>query len=327
MVNWQEFRGTPNEWDAQLARLHGNFYQSYGWAEVRRLMGWKPLRLVATAGDGVVAVASLLVKRKFGVAICWAPGGPAGAVDNLDARFKQAVKRHLGAVVSYCRISLLRAGVDSEKTMLAEQGWTSPTVLMSSGLTMVYSLAGDAEHRLESASKNWTRNLRRSNRYELKIEQWKDPDLEAISALYREMEEMKSLPVQHTADELSAMFKEFGHQIVMYRCMDAQNNLLAVRAAAILGDTAMDLLAVASTAARKVYASHATLWALLDHCSTLGLIHYDLSGVDPESNKGVYDFKHGTGAQLVECIGEREWASFPLLCSVVNRMAARKIHA
>ena len=92
----------------------------------------------------------------------------------------------------------------------------------------------------------------------------------------------------------------------------------------IVGSTAMDLLAVAGGEARKVYASHATLWALLDHCSRLGLRDYDLSGVDPVGNKGVFDFKHGTGASLVECLGEWEWASLPGLCQAVNWLVARK---
>ena len=76
--------------------------------------------------------------------------------------------------------------------------------------------------------------------------------------------------------------------------------------------------------ARKVYASHATLWAMLDHCSRLGLCDYDLSGVDPVGNKGVFDFKHGTGARLVECLGEWEWAALPGLRRAVNWLVARK---
>ena len=85
----------------------------------------------------------------------------------------------------------------------------------------------------------------------------------------------------------------------------------------------MDLLAAAGGEARKLYASHATLWELLDHCSRLGLHNYDLSGVDPTANKGVFDFKHGTGARLVTCLGEWEWASVPGVRQMVNWMVAR----
>ena len=74
----------------------------------------------------------------------------------------------------------------------------------------------------------------------------------------------------------------------------------------------------AGVEARKLYATHATLWALLDHCQRDGMVNYDLSGVDPVQNKGVYDFKHGTGARLVENLAEWDWASLPGLRLLIN---------
>ena len=92
-------------------------------------------------------------------------------------------------------------------------------------------------------------------------------------------------------------------------------------------DTAWDLLAAAGAQARKVYASHATLWALLEECNRKGLSWCDLSGVDPVHNKGVYDFKQGTGADPVEYLGEWEWAC-PRLCRLpANWLIGRRRHA
>jgi len=138
------------------------------------------------------------------------------------------------------------------------------------------------------------------------------------------MEQFKSLPEQYRHEELQQIFKQSAQKIIVYRAIDESGNLLAIRAAAICGNIAMDLLAAAGASARKVYASHATLWALLDHCCQLGLIEYDLSGVDPINNKGVYDFKQGTGANLVECVGEWEWANLPGLCHAVNWLIAKR---
>jgi lipid II:glycine glycyltransferase (peptidoglycan interpeptide bridge formation enzyme) len=101
--------------------------------------------------------------------------------------------------------------------------------------------------------------------------------------------------------------------------------LLAVRAAGLFGDTAWDLLAAAGASARKVYASHATLWALFEHCSQQGLSHYDLGGVDPIGNKGVYDFKQGAGACLIKYLGEWEWASLPGMCAAFNWSMKRSV--
>ena len=79
MVNWEQYRGLADEWDGHVAALSGGFYQTYGWGEVRRVAGWQPLRLLARRSGQVIAAASVLVKRKLGLAVCWVPGGPLGA--------------------------------------------------------------------------------------------------------------------------------------------------------------------------------------------------------------------------------------------------------
>lgn len=324
MVNWNRYEGTADGWDKQLEALEGGFYQSYGWGEVRRVAGWQPVRLLAVSDGQVVAAASVLSQRRAGIPVCWIPGGPVGPAVHFDAGFRRALGRLLGSRILYCRMSVLREAQPEERERLARAGWTRPTVTMSTGLTMLCSLAGEEPERLKRTSSNWRHNLKRSGHHGLRIERWDQPDPAELTALYREMEGLKSLPVQHSDAELKAMLLELGERLVMFRCLDAEGKLLAVRAAGVFGETAWDLLAAAGASARKVYASHATLWALLDHCSRRGLVHYDLSGVDPIHNKGVYDFKQGTGARLVECLGEWEWASLPGMCRAFNWVLKRR---
>ena len=94
--------------------------------------------------------------------------------------------------------------------------------------------------------------------------------------------------------------------------------MIALRGCGILGEKAWDLFAAAAPPARKVYASHALLWALTSECRERGVSRYDLSGIDPSSNKGVYDFKKGTGAYPLKYAGEWEWSNRPLLCHMAN---------
>ncbi len=324
MVIWEQYAGSADGWDGIVGALSGGFYQSHGWGEVKRSAGWRPLRLVAHQGGVPLAAANVLVKHKLGIAVCWIPGGPVGAPGWFDSSFLRALSQAASTPALYCRLSLLRSGSEEDADLLARQGWVRPSAPMSSGMTMNYSLSGDEQDRLKRTSGNWRHNLKRSLRYGLRVEHWDDPDSAQISALYREMERLKSLPVQHTAEELGTLVRTCREKLVVYRCLDAQGRLLAIRAAGICGTSAMDLLAAAGEEARKVYASHATLWALLDHCSRSGLETYDLSGVDPVGNKGVYDFKHGTGAELVHCLGEWEWTSVPGLRQLVNWQIARQ---
>ena len=43
---------------------------------------------------------------------------------------------------------------------------------------------------------------------------------------------------------------------------------------------------------------------LIQACKNAGVEHYELMGVDFENNEGVYHFKKGTGARLIEYLGE-----------------------
>jgi len=325
MVTWEQHLGQAEEWDEYASALSGGFYQTHDWGQVRRLAGWQSLPLVARRGGQVIAAANVLFKRKFGLTICWVPGGPLGDSTTLNSEFREAMGNALGSKFFYCRISLLRADIGNEAVLLSRSGWRRPTVTMSTGIIMSYALEGDESERLRRASGNWRHNLKRSRRHNLRIEQWDNPDPFAISALYREMESLKSLPEQHSMAELKAIFMQCRERLVTYRCLDENGRLLAIRVAGLCGGfTAMDLLAAAGVDARKLYASHATLWALLNHCARLGLTKYDLSGVDPIGNKGVFDFKRGVGSNTVECIGEWEWASVPGLCQAVNWWVTRK---
>ncbi len=161
MVTWDQYRGTADEWDEYVATLSGGFYQTYGWGEVRRVAGWQPLRLLARRGGRVIALASVLVKRKIGLAVCWVPGGPLGPSDVLTGEFRAALGSALGTKLFYCRISLLRVDLGHETAFLAGVGWKRPAVSMSSGLTMSYALAGDEAERLKRTSGNWRHNLKR----------------------------------------------------------------------------------------------------------------------------------------------------------------------
>jgi lipid II:glycine glycyltransferase (peptidoglycan interpeptide bridge formation enzyme) len=323
-MSWQRYEGDAAAWDQEVERLGGSFYQSYGWGEVRRLNGWLPLRLIAIKDESYVAFVCVLVKRKLGVAVCWVPGGLAGPVDYLDDRFQKFLLRELKTPFVYCRVGFLRKNEDMTSIYLNGLNWVDPKVKLNSGLTMLYDCKGSQSSRLERLSGNWRHNLKRSNRYGLRVDHWTSPDPCEMSTLYREMEEFKSLPTQHSEAELIGLMQTLGRNIVVYRCRTDEGKLVAFRAAGVYGGKAIDLLAASGQRGRKVYASYATLWALFAHCQNMGVETYDMSGVDPGGNKGVFNFKKGTGASMVRYLGEKEWSSVHGLSFLVNSLVSRK---
>jgi hypothetical protein len=323
MLVWS--RGEPVDWDAALIRLPGwSLYQSSAWGRYRQAMGWQVVRAVGRdAQQAIVAMAQMLVRRRLGLRIIWIPGGPAGELRLWADSLGEFIGKQFGPL-AYCRLNVLGERDASDAGALLKGQWRRPQMRLSSGLSLKLDLRPPDQERMFATSANWRHNLRRSAKYDLTVEHWARPDATRMAAVYRDMEELKGLGLQHSEADLRAMINSLGKNLLVFRCLDSDGNLLAFRAGGVFGDQAWDLLAAATRAARKVYASHATLWALLEACRAEGAVDYDLGGVDPVRNKGVSDFKHGTGARMVEYLGEWEWTRLPLLAGAVGLLMKRR---
>jgi lipid II:glycine glycyltransferase (peptidoglycan interpeptide bridge formation enzyme) len=156
------------------------------------------------------------------------------------------------------------------------------------------------------------------------IEPWPDPDVDEIISIYRELEAYKGLSAQFSAAELSVLLETFGDQALIYRCVSPQGDLLGLRGCLFTGTQALDYFAATSVHARKMYVSYALMWELLHACIDKGITHYDLNGIDPYANVGVYHFKQGTGAMPLEYLGEWDWATSERVRISMNVLRASK---
>jgi hypothetical protein len=83
---------------------------------------------------------------------------------------------------------------------------------------------------------------------------WPEPDPIEMERVYKAMESLKGLPPQHRAGELGSMVRALGGSMVLRRAV-VDGRTVALRACAVFGTSAVDLLAAATEEARKVYAS------------------------------------------------------------------------
>ncbi len=318
-VVWSLFHGNAEDWDRLVIGLGKPvLHQSFAWGEYRRSGGWIPLRLCARGVAGRIdAACQLLTKRKYGLNVVWLPGGPSGSFSYFGAEFMQVLRTWLGPWI-YVRINALRTKTDDDEAHLIEQGWQRSLVRLGSGLSLDFDLGPVEGERLRRASGNWRHNLRRSTKYGLRIESWEYPEVSQIAALYREMEEIKGQVERVPEADLEPLLRCLGNQLIVYRALDVNGEVVAMRAAAVFGFKAWDMLAAAGATARKTYASHATFWALTEACRERGAKVFDMGGVDPVGNSGVFNFKQGTGAVLTEFLGEWEYASPNFLRRLAN---------
>ena len=299
-------------------------YNYSGWARVKALDGWQPIRLNRADGSPLTQV---LVRKKGGVvAAAYCPGGFLGAEPVNAAQFSELLRATLHVRVLYARVHMLTPTKFVEPA-LEGVGWHRARSMLSSGRSLKLRLDASEEQRQESLSFNWRRNLRRGERHENIVSVVERPNATEIASLHDELEQLKGDHVntwESSLPHVERLIEGFGSRLVVVKCVSEQGNLRAIRGAIITGGCAYDMLASTSAEGRKHYSSYVTFWALANELARRGVVRYDLGGVDEVKNRGVFDFKNGTGAMDIHYGGEFE-AAIPsatrgLLSSLISRL-------
>ncbi len=312
MITWQPISDEtgPGDWNNSVLLFPDyNIYQTYAWGQHREDFGWQPLRLMARDEENrPVAMMQVMLRRYPGnVVLLWSPGGPVGNIEAWNENLHQELVRQAGSGKVFCRIASRRAYQTKDVLHLKAASWTKPAQPLNSGWTMLLELV-DEEGFLNGLSEGWRRKLDRSQKLEDSISLWERPELEAMLQVYDAMEEYEGLEV-HSRERLQSLFRRCGENILVFRCLGNNDEVIGFRACARWGDKAWDLLGAATPEGRQACVSYGLTRAMLNHCIKLGIKHYDLSGIDPSGLKWVIDYKKGTGARPLEYLGEWEWST------------------
>ena len=326
--NWKIFEGDDSDWDELLKQLSQTcVFQSSHWARHKASTGWSATRIVKKSGDSQIAIQCLVRKGPFGIAMAWAPGGFAGDLSLTDKLFSSSLKQLLKSQFLYIRFGMMIEFNSSEASLLANAGFRKSKNPIGAKQSMLLSIHGDQEVMLSAASSNWKRNYKRSLRTPSSPYVWNDASPEQLEAAYRSMDEFKKvegMKLQMSASDIRSIQECFGRDLVLIRMDDESGNMLSVRGALIQQSTAWDFIAVTTPDGRKTYSSHRTLLALVQECARRGCTTLELGGIDPEKNKGVFDFKNGTGAQITTYLGEWETAHPSWIRPIISRIISAK---
>jgi len=259
--------------------------------------------------------------------MAWAPGGFGGDLGILGKDFSSSLKKLLSARFLYVRFGMMIDFTQDKAALLSESGFTKSTNPIGAKQSMVLSVQTDEEKMLSSASSNWKRNYKRSLRSAAAPYVWNDASPDQLESAYRLMDEYKKVDgvkLQKTSADIESIQKSFGGNLILIRMDDELGQLLSVRGALLQASTAWDFIAVTTPEGRKTYSSHRTLVSLAQECARRGCTAFELGGIDPENNKGVFDFKNGTGAQITTYLGEWEAAYPSWIRRVISRIVSAK---
>jgi hypothetical protein len=259
--------------------------------------------------------------------MAWAPGVFSGDLTLLDTGFAASLKQLLSARFLYVRFGMMTDASDEMVSILSNSGFTTSKKPIGAKQSMLLKVHTDEEQILSLASSNWKRNHKRSLRSVSPPYAWNNASPDQLESAYRIMDEYKKVEgvkLQMSASDIRSVQHCFRSDLVLIRMDDETGNLLSVRGALIQQTIAWDFIAVTTPEGRKTYSSHRTLIALAQECARRGCTTLELGGIDPENNKGVFDFKNGTGADLTTYLGEWEAAHPSWIRPVISRIISAK---
>lgn len=318
MVTWRLFDKADENgetWDELLSVFaHRSYAQLYSWGEYKKKLGWHVLRVVAenNNGDSIAFAQGLYKTYPIGLAIMWIPGGPVGDMSSINTELFDVLYKYSSCKFLYCRVSPL---VDNA-SLQNSTSWSQVQYSLNSSKNMMLEL-NDFDNK-NKLTKNWRKNLRRSGNHDLISEKIEAPNYQIIESIYRDMEKYKGIDAQYSSLELKNIFKFLSSYITLYICKNADGKPIAVRGCIIHKDKAWDFIAASNQEGRKKYASYKLLWDIINNCASRNVCTYDMGGIDPVNNSGVWNFKKGTGATEIIYEGEYEKASIPLLALFIN---------
>jgi hypothetical protein len=178
--------------------------------------------------------------------------------------------------------------------VFAEEGFaTVPHARASRTLTV--DLRPDLAEVHANLDKKWRNCLTKAERSGLEIVTGSSVEFfDRFEGIYRRMLERKRFVESADLRRHRAVQQELPEHLkmqVVIAEVDGQPAAGAIYSA--IGDTAVYLFGATDEAGMRVSASYLVQWTILEHLKTRGVQSYDLNGIDPVFNPGVYRFKRG----------------------------------
>jgi lipid II:glycine glycyltransferase (peptidoglycan interpeptide bridge formation enzyme) len=306
-------RATPTEWSAMLDLFNdANLYQTWSYGAVR--WGRKNLsHLVLKRNGEVLGMAQLRIVRptrfKFGMAyLRWGPLCHRRGRE-LDAEAPLYMARALEEEYVGKRGLLLQilpnAFAGSSRAALFQYAFSSFTQEPRSSTnlyrTFVLDLAPPIEELRRNLDGKWRNKLNQSEKKGLKVVAGNGTDeYRTFCQMYDQMWKRKTFETTVDVEEFGRLQEDLpeNHRMRILICEQDGVPVAGVVASA-MGDSAIYLLGATSDDGLNAKGAYLLQWTMIQWLKENGIKWYDLGGIDPEGNPGVYTFKKGfSGADV-----------------------------
>jgi lipid II:glycine glycyltransferase (peptidoglycan interpeptide bridge formation enzyme) len=300
-------RTSSAEWSRMLDLFDdANIYQTSAYGEVR--WGEKNLsRLVLKRGSEVLAMAQLRIIRptplKFGMAyLRWGPLWERHGL-SLDPEVPTRMARAIEDEYLDKRRLFLRvlpnafAGSPRATTMQAAFCRFTPEPFEADNTyrTLVLDLSPSLEELRKGLDPKWRNKLSGAERNNLKVIAGNgSAEYHAFCGIYSQMRRRKTFESTVDVDEFGRIQETLAEcQRMRVLICEDKGVPVAGLVASAMGDSAIYLLGATSDAGLKSKGAYLLQWTAIEWLKGIGIRWYDLGGIDPAGNPGVYSFKRG----------------------------------
>ena len=300
-------RTTPAEWSAMLDLFYdANLYQTWSYGAVR--WGRKNLsHLVLKRNGEVFGMAQLRIIRptRFNFGMAYLRWGPLchrrgteldpEATSRMATALEEEYVRKRGLLLQI----LPNAFVGSPRAALFQSSFSSftqePQTSANVYRTFVLDLTPPIEELRRNLDPKWRNKLNQSEKKGLKVRAGNGTDeYRTFCRMYDQMWKRKTFETTVDVDEFERLQKDLPvtHRMRILIC-EQDGVPVAGLVASAMGDSAIYLLGATSDDGLNTKGAYLLQWTLIQWLKENGIRWYDLGGIDPEGNPGVYSFKRG----------------------------------
>jgi lipid II:glycine glycyltransferase (peptidoglycan interpeptide bridge formation enzyme) len=174
--------------------------------------------------------------------------------------------------------------------------------------TLMLDLSPGMNEIRKALDQKWRNQLNRAEKNNLKIIVGNSDELYRIFLdIQKEMHDRKKYVPGVDYGEFREMQKDLPEvlKMIIIICEYSEKGLTATIGSKI-GDTGVYLLGATGDEGMKMKGAYISQWRLIEIMKESGCQWYDLGGIDPENNPGVYHFKSGLSQKEVRHIGQFE---------------------
>ena len=308
-------RATPAEWSAMLDLFDdANLYQTWSYGAVR--WGRKNLSHMVLKRNGEVwGMAQVRIVRptRFNFGMAYLRWGPLchRRGRELDAEAASRMARALQEEY-VCKRGLLlqilpNAFVGSPRAAAFQSGFSEFTQEAQTSAnvyrTFVVDLAPQVEQLRKNLDAKWRNKLTQSEKKGLKVISGNGTDeYRRFCQMYEQMWKRKTFETTVDVEEFARIQEDLPETHRMRILICEQDGIpVAGLVASAMGDSAIYLLGATSDDGLNAKGAYLLQWTLIQWLRESGVKWYDLGGIDPEGNPGVYSFKKGlSGADVYQ---------------------------